>query len=111
MTEGQYQEQYGIDPPAPGQPSPNEEIWTTRDGRKILVGEMDEDHVRNALRMCIRVMRKRQAQLAELKRTLKPLLDDYHAMRKERRLRMEQRLDQFPDDDVWGDNDSTQGGD
>lgn len=35
-----------------------DEIWTTRDGRNIPVGEMSEDHVRNALRMVIRRQRK-----------------------------------------------------
>lgn len=30
-----------------------DEIWTTRDGRKIPVGEMTEDHVRNVLRMIL----------------------------------------------------------
>lgn len=36
----------------------DDEIWTTRDGRKIPVGEMSEDHVRNALRMILRKRRK-----------------------------------------------------
>jgi hypothetical protein len=36
----------------------DDEIWTTKDGRKIPVGEMDENHVRNALRMVLR--RRRQ---------------------------------------------------
>lgn len=37
-----------------------DEIWTMRDGTKIAVGDMDESHVRNALRMVIRVDRKRR---------------------------------------------------
>ncbi len=36
-----------------------DEIWTTKDGRKILVSEMSEDHVRDALRL---VLRKRRLQ-------------------------------------------------
>lgn len=37
---------------------PDDEIWTTRDGRKIPVSEMSEEHVRNALRMVLRNRRK-----------------------------------------------------
>lgn len=35
-----------------------DEIWTKRDGTKIAVSDMDESHVRNALRMVIRNHRK-----------------------------------------------------
>ena len=35
-----------------------EEYWETKDGRKIAVGDMEEDHVRNVLRLILR--RKRQ---------------------------------------------------
>jgi len=35
-----------------------DEIWTCRDGRKIPVGEMSEEHVRNALRMILRAQRE-----------------------------------------------------
>ena len=31
-----------------------EEYWTTKKGERIAVGDMDEDHVRNCLRMLIR---------------------------------------------------------
>lgn len=31
-----------------------DEKWTTRDGRKIAVGDMGEEHVRNTLRMIVR---------------------------------------------------------
>jgi hypothetical protein len=41
----------------------HDEIWTCRDGRKIPVGEMFEDHVRNALRMILRKRRKLAVQL------------------------------------------------
>lgn len=37
-----------------------DEIWVTRDGREILVGDMTEEHVRNTLRMIIRVNRERR---------------------------------------------------
>ena len=35
-----------------------EEYWTTKDGEKIAVGDMDEQHVRNALRMVLRKKRE-----------------------------------------------------
>ena len=35
-----------------------EEYWTTKDGKKIAVGDMDEQHVRNALRMVLRKKRE-----------------------------------------------------
>lgn len=38
-----------------------EEYWTMRDGRKIVVGDMDVDHLRNTLRMLIRKARKARA--------------------------------------------------
>lgn len=41
-------------------PPDNEEIWTTKDGREIPVGEMDVEHLRNTLRMLIRKGRERR---------------------------------------------------
>lgn len=35
-----------------------EEVWKTSDGREIPVGEMDEEHVKNVLRMILRRRRK-----------------------------------------------------
>lgn len=35
-----------------------DEVWVTRSGVKVLVGDMEEHHVRNALRLVIRVFRK-----------------------------------------------------
>ena len=32
----------------------NEQYWTTKDGRKIAVGNMSIDHLRNVLRMLTR---------------------------------------------------------
>lgn len=43
----------------------DDEIWTTRDGRKIAVGDMEESHVRNALRMLLRARRKKAERLRE----------------------------------------------
>lgn len=42
-----------------------DEIWVTRDGRKIAVCDMGENHVRNALRMLIRNHRCRLARAAK----------------------------------------------
>jgi hypothetical protein len=36
-----------------------DEMWTTQDGRKIAVGDMEESHVRNVLRMILRKRRER----------------------------------------------------
>lgn len=36
-----------------------EEVWVTKDGRHMLVGDMDEEHLRNTLRMLIRTHRRR----------------------------------------------------
>lgn len=36
-----------------------DEIWTQKDGTKIAVGDMTEEHVRNALRMILRKARQR----------------------------------------------------
>jgi len=35
-----------------------EEYWTTKDGQKIAVGDMTDEHVRNTLRMIIRKARE-----------------------------------------------------
>jgi len=42
-----------------------EEVWTTRDGRKIAVGDMEPQHLRNTLRM---ILRKRRLAQQRLKR-------------------------------------------
>jgi hypothetical protein len=34
-----------------------EEYWETKDGKKIAVGDMKEDHVRNVLRLILRKKR------------------------------------------------------
>jgi hypothetical protein len=46
----------------------DDEIWTTRDGRKLRVGEMHPEHLRNVLRMLLRRARQRRA--ASLNREL-----------------------------------------
>jgi hypothetical protein len=37
----------------------NDEYWTTQDGRRIAVGEMNVEHLRNVLRMMLRKRRLR----------------------------------------------------
>jgi hypothetical protein len=41
----------------------NDEYWTTQDGRRIAVGEMNVEHLRNVLRM---ILRNRQREAAKL---------------------------------------------
>lgn len=62
--------------PTPSAP-PGDEIWTTRDGRRLLVGEMDEQHVRDALRMVLRNARRRRDALAQLDAMRKRLVEVY----------------------------------
>jgi hypothetical protein len=50
-----------------------DEIWITKDGRKIPVGEMSEEHVRNALRMVLRMRRHAAKKIIE---TLEPYEGD-----------------------------------
>jgi hypothetical protein len=60
-------------------PVPVEEYWTTREGRRIAVGAMAESHVRNALRMVLRNLRRarqRQKLQAEMIAWLRSAPDD-----------------------------------
>lgn len=41
-----------------------DEIWTCKDGRKLAVGEMGEEHVRNALRLMLRRQREAKEKLS-----------------------------------------------
>ena len=62
----------------------NTEVWTKRNGEKIRVCDMDEDHVRAALNMVIRRSRRRQ-EIAALKARLEAevlALDDWDDDRK-----------------------------
>lgn len=53
-------------PPLADSPPDRDEIWTMKDGTKIAVGDMEERHVRNALRMVIRTARRRRQLRAAL---------------------------------------------
>ena len=46
------------EPPVTSFPAANDEIWTTRDGTKIPIAEMDVEHLRNALRLVVRNQNK-----------------------------------------------------
>lgn len=59
----------------PGEAPPDDEIWTMRDGTQIAVRDMDENHVRNALRMVLRKAREAQQRQQFLQRS--DLADDY----------------------------------
>lgn len=48
----------------------SDEIWTTKDGRKLKVSEMTDQHVRNTLNMILRTQREA---LAKLERSLRRL--------------------------------------
>ena len=41
----------------------NEVYWTMRNGQKISVDDMDEQHVRNSLKMVLRKLEKAKAEL------------------------------------------------
>lgn len=46
-------------------------VWSTRDGRRMLVSEMTEDHAKAALRMVIRQYRRKQVLFSLLAAELK----------------------------------------
>ena len=59
-----------------------DEIWVTKDGTPMLVGAMEEEHVRNVLRMILRERRHRAeraaalaAQVAEAQRVARQRID------------------------------------
>jgi hypothetical protein len=52
--------------------APRDEVWVTKDGRRLFVSDMDEAHVKSVLRMLIR-NRRRARELASLKYELKTL--------------------------------------
>tara|TARA_X000000950_G_scaffold284816_1_gene388834 strand:+ start:2174 stop:2773 length:600 start_codon:yes stop_codon:yes gene_type:complete len=46
------------EPPVTSFPAANDEVWTTKDGTKIPIAEMDVEHLRNALRLVVRNQNK-----------------------------------------------------
>lgn len=61
-------------------PVVEEEVWTTMDGRKIPIGEMEVDHLRNAMRTLMRKKRMVQASRAysqDLEAQRRKWQDDY----------------------------------
>lgn len=60
-----------------------DEIWTTKDGTKIAVADMDEEHVRNVLRMLLRkarLKRERRIQQALPEMTVGEIQDELSAV-------------------------------
>lgn len=55
--------------------TPKEEFWTCKDGRRLAVGEMDVDHLRNVLRMVLRNRRRLREERARQEKTKKIMLD------------------------------------
>lgn len=52
-------------------PCKKEEYWTMKDGTEIAVGDMEEEHVRNALRMVIRRHRESDSEYWEVWKQVK----------------------------------------
>ena len=106
MTEGQYQEQQGLADNAGQSADIDDEVWTTRDGRKLKVGDMEESHVRNTLRMLIRRGRKRNEKIAELKVIFEQMQSEL------RRYRARDQMTMEPDDwpDAWFDDEDRKWG-
>lgn len=53
-----------------------EEYWVTREGARIAVGSMSEEHVKNALRMLIRRDRERAEELERIADDCRRALDE-----------------------------------
>lgn len=62
-------------PTQPGTGASDDETWTCRDGRKITVGSMAEDHVRSVLRMILRKHRRLQA-FADFRATVRKAAEE-----------------------------------
>ena len=78
------------------------ELWTTRDGRKLRVSDMEEHHVRAALNMVIRRARIREKRL-RLLREIRTILNLTAAQRE---MIEKHDIDLFPENgnDHWGDS-------
>ena len=49
-----------------------DEIWVTRDGRQIPVGELSEEHAKNIIRMILRAQR---LELERFKKDILPMIE------------------------------------
>lgn len=72
-----------------------DEMWQTRDGRRIPVKDMTEEHLRAALRLMIRVRRGAQARRRE---RFRALAEKVRAEYRE----AERRAQELSDDEKWG---------
>lgn len=89
----------------------HDEVWITKEGREILVGHMDETHVRNTLRLLLRQRRKlREAlNLSPTKARMLSLLLRPHLRRLEEaetaaRIADEERFYRELENEVFGDD-------
>jgi hypothetical protein len=57
-------------PPAPC----SDEVWVTKDGRHIPVGELQADHARNIIRMILKDRRKRRPTIVALAEMVRKLI-------------------------------------
>lgn len=89
-----------------------DEVWTTRDGRKIKVGDMDETHLRNTLRLILRKRREMQERMKAHPVTmelLKRLVQQTMRKVSEEQAAEEQRMyddlmNEIGEDKKWGDD-------
>jgi hypothetical protein len=85
-------------------PVPKEELWHTSDGRVIPISELDPDHAKNALRMMIRVNRRRERAINALAIALQPALKALEARDATRKAIEEEDLlnEIMGEDKKWG---------
>lgn len=76
-----------------------EYIWTTREGKKINVDDMDINHLRNSLKMCMRNIKVLRAQ-AKPKFQVHGEIAQEHADAYE--VWKQTGVDILSDDDEWG---------
>lgn len=58
-----------------------EEYWETKNGSKIAVGDMDEKHVRNTLRLLIRKIAEENLDQNDIMQDLNHCDDDFYKWR------------------------------
>ena len=81
-------------------PPEDDEVWVTRDARRLKVSEMSEDHVRAALRMVLRT-KKRLVNAAIL---LHPYLKKLNEAEAKRAIEVNEAFFASLHDDVFGED-------